>query len=1467
MALPDLIVQSITHTPRYPTTNYTVTFTVTVKNQGDEQAGASVLYVTITGPKDTDYTINVPALDPGDTYVAQFTQKLVPKGTYTVTAYADNTNVVVESDETNNTKTINVTCSTPNKEDLVVEVLEYTPANPTEADTITITSRVRNIGPNQTVPSTLQIDVGGETNPPTYSIPALDSDALYTVQRQITLAPGTYQITATADIYNTVHEYDENNNTTIESVTVAAIPKPDLIVSSLSHDPANPTIFDTITITAVVENTGEVASTTSTLEIDACGEPTPATYEIPPLDPQETYQIERQFNPTVFGFCQVTATADADDDNWESDENNNTSTDNISVIAPDLVVSTLSHDPIDPTNIDTITISAVVQNIGDAIATTSTLEIDVDGDALSYEIPILAPSETFEVERGIILSLPGAHLVTATADADADVVESNESNNITTDTINVIEAPDLIITTLTHDPTNPTITDTITITTIVKNRGETTANPSTLEIDISGEATPPTYAVPSLAPEETFQVERQVNLTTPGTYQVTATADVNEEVAESNEDNNTATDTIQVKAPDLIVQSLTHSPASPSNIENITITAIVKNNGDANAGASTLEIKVGTEATPPTYAIPALAPGVTHQIQRQLTLGTPNTYTVTAKADVNSAVTESNETNNTASDSITVVKAADLIINSLTHSPTNPTITDTITITAIVQNTGARSAGASTLEIEIQGETTPATYPIPSLAAGATYQVQRQVNLTTPGNYQVTATADVNNVVTESDETNNTATDSFEVKAPDLIISSLTHSPPSPTNIETITITAIVKNNGNSNAGASTLEIKVGTEATPPTYVIPALAPNATHQIQRQLTLGTPNTYTVTAKADVNTAVTESNETNNTASDSITVVKAADLVISSLTHSPANPTITDTITITAVVQNTGAKPAGASTLKIEIQGETTPATYPISSLAAGATQQIQRQVNLTTPGNYNVTATADLNNVVAEADETNNTATDSFEVKAPDLIISSLTHSPASPSNIENITITAIVKNNGNSNAGASTLEIKVGTETTPPTYAIPALAPNATHQIQRQLTLATPDTYTITATADKNTAVAESNETNNTASDSITVVKAPDLIIQSLTHAPTNPTITDTITITAIVQNTGARPAGASTLEIKLDSDATPPTYSIPALAAGATHQIERQVNLTTPGNYQATATADLNDDVAESDETNNTATDSFQVTAPDLVVESLTHEPSNPTNIDTITIKAVVKNTGDTTASLSTLEIEIEGEITPATYPIPALLPDETFEVEREVTLSTPDTYQVTATADVDDDVAESDETNNTATDTIDVIEAPDLIVSKLAYEGFADDIAVTSETTTLKIEVKNQSSTACTSSTLAILVGDAKDPVLFDIPALDGGTTYSIEMEIVFSEPGSVLITATADAEDAIEELDEENNVATIMIEVYVWDFETLKNYLLGKSEFSDFQKRLYDINKDGKVDMGDLVRLILHLRNIV
>ncbi len=97
-------------------------------------------------------------------------------------------------------------------------------------------------------------------------------------------------------------------------------------------------------------------------------------------------------------------------------------------------------------------------------------------------------------------------------------------------------------------------------------------------------------------------------------------------------------------------------------------------------------------------------------------------------------------------------------------------------------------------------------YSIPTLQPGAVYEVVRQVKLGVAQNYQNTATADVTNVVTEANEGNNIRKDFYTVTAtvgqPDLVVSSLTHSPAAPTTSDTITFKAVVKNIGSATAGA-----------------------------------------------------------------------------------------------------------------------------------------------------------------------------------------------------------------------------------------------------------------------------------------------------------------------------------------------------------------------------------------------------------------------------------------------------------------------------------------------------------------------------------------------------------------------------------------------------------------------------------------------------------------------------------------
>ena len=111
---------------------------------------------------------------------------------------------------------------------------------------------------------------------------------------------------------------------------------------------------------------------------------------------------------------------------------------------------------------------------------------------------------------------------------------------------------------------------------------------------------------------------------------------------------------------------------------------------------------------------------------------------------------------------------------------------------------------------------------------------------------------------------------------------------------------------------------------------------------------------------------------------------------------------------------------------------------------------------------------------------------------------------------------------------------------------------------------------------------------------------KIPDLIIESLTHSPANPTTEDIISFTAVVRNIGGRTAGRSTLALKVGGETFPKTYSVPLLRAGGRHTVQRRGTLSVAQRYRNTATADFKNEVRESNETNNQKIDEYSVAIP---------------------------------------------------------------------------------------------------------------------------------------------------------------------------------------------------------------------------------------------------------------------------
>jgi PKD repeat protein len=106
---PDLIISALTASNNQAPQGSKVTLTATIKNQGNATAGASQTQFLLDG-KTQIALVNTASLAPGASVkksITWFTAS-VPKGLHTITAIADKSNQVTESDETNNTKSITI---------------------------------------------------------------------------------------------------------------------------------------------------------------------------------------------------------------------------------------------------------------------------------------------------------------------------------------------------------------------------------------------------------------------------------------------------------------------------------------------------------------------------------------------------------------------------------------------------------------------------------------------------------------------------------------------------------------------------------------------------------------------------------------------------------------------------------------------------------------------------------------------------------------------------------------------------------------------------------------------------------------------------------------------------------------------------------------------------------------------------------------------------------------------------------------------------------------------------------------------------------------------------------------------------------------------------------------------------------------------------------------------------------------
>ena len=745
---PDLIVDSVTLSPENPCAGDKVTFRVTVRNDGVQDAGASRLDCYMDGA--LAYSVDLAPIDAGEAAVASFTWKAAA-GTHTIETAADTAGWVVEEDEANNSFLLTFPVAAP---DLVVEEITWLPETSSAGDKVTFGVTVKNRGGSIARYSNVELLIDGISRG-TRGVPRLEAGANVTATFYWPAQAGTHEVEAVADVLGQVDEGDETNNTaTVDYATLAA----DLIIREITWSPEEPEYGDNITMTVTVENAGEGRSYSSHVDCYIDGGYLDSGH-VGPLAPGGT--VEKTFAwITDLRAHDFTAVADADEEIVESDETNNSSTVTLpgfSVERPDLVVKGVSWSPSNPLATQGVTFTVNIKNQGDGAAAPSVVYFYMDSRICQADVAALDAGDNVTREF-IWTARAGRHAFKAVVDALNHLAEESEANNEKEFALSPLapSPPDLAVSGIVWSPESPLAGDAVTFTVSTENRGAGLAESSTLALYVD-DALVGSFSLGSLgtAATATSTVSWEAQ---PGEHVVRAVADVTRLLEETDEVNNAVTANLSVAAPDLVIRDFAWVPEEPEPGNTVNLSITLENSGSYQAGSSYVGYFIDGLLRGSQY-VGGLEAGASVE-KRFSWIAPEGSYTFAAVADMQEEVTELDEGNNEKSATIAV---ADLVAADISWSPEGPEEGEAVTFSFTLGNQGSGAAGNVHAVCYIDGSRREClTFDVleagEALAGGFSWQA-------VSGTHTVRVIADEADDIMERDETNNVATVTFTVTA------------------------------------------------------------------------------------------------------------------------------------------------------------------------------------------------------------------------------------------------------------------------------------------------------------------------------------------------------------------------------------------------------------------------------------------------------------------------------------------------------------------------------------------------------------------------------------------------------------------------------------------------------------------------------------------------------------------------------
>ncbi|MFC1991555.1 CARDB domain-containing protein [Chloroflexota bacterium] len=458
--------------------------------------------------------------------------------------------------------------------------------------------------------------------------------------------------------------------------------------------------------------------------------------------------------------------------------------------------------------------------------------------------------------------------------------------------------------------------------------------------------------------------------------------------------------------PDLIIESITWSPESPSIDDIVTISVTVKNQGEGKAITSRLTFRVDGSFKVFQY-VESLEAG--DSVTKEFTWTAGQGYhQIQMIIDEDKTIPESDETNNEKSVTISTL-TPDLIIETITWTPLDPFDGDNVTFSVTIMNQGEGKAINPLVVFHVDGKQLAAD-SLGTIASGNTdnttfiWPAQADSHI-------IELIVDPNNSIIESNESNNQKIADFPTLSPDLIVQSITWAPEEPSVGDTVTFSVTIANQGRVYAASSTFSYYVGSR-TSGTEHAPVIAADSSVVTTFTWAAG-GGSNPVRVVLDTTNKVTESDESNNEMTVTFSGTKVADLVVQSLTWSPSNPSVGETMTFSVTIKNEGTGQAGSSQVTYYIDDEPL-VSASVDPIEPGSTENTTFTWTVQ-EGSHSIKVITNANLIIPESNEENNEKTVVYPVP-PDLVIKEVTLSPQEPSEGDNVTFTVTVENRSDIN-------------------------------------------------------------------------------------------------------------------------------------------------------------------------------------------------------------------------------------------------------------------------------------------------------------------------------------------------------------------------------------------------------------------------------------------------------------------